>query len=295
MSLTLLDVTRGAHKEMERSFGVRPGCACECTNTLTWPPDVGCAPDLRTQLPRFANLVLSKLHSMAVHLSRSHLQIHFALEPQHPRLCRSCCFLLMAVLKGSYDQFEFTRWVHFFNSATIGYIEEFHIGAGSSRKNTIQLVILNSLQCHTTMAIVCIEVKISLNWLEFVWISIFSNCHQASVTGTSVKGLKGCKTLNKFPDPANPIVGLEEREIVNFPGFVDCIYLDAPNKLLLENGLGDTISIGNKNWTDAVLWNPHLQMEACYKDFVCVENAKIGKVELEPGQTWSGEQYLSIS
>lgn len=24
-----------------------------------------------------------------------------------------------------------------------------------------------------------------------------------------------------------------------------------------------------------MLWNPHLQMEACYKDFVCVENAKV--------------------
>lgn len=29
------------------------------------------------------------------------------------------------------------------------------------------------------------------------------------------------------------------------------------------------------SWSDAVLWNPHLQMEACYKDFVCVENAKV--------------------
>lgn len=118
---------------------------------------------------------------------------------------------------------------------------------------------------------------------------------RASVTGALVKGLKGCKTLSKFPDPKNPIEGVEEREIINFPGFVDCIYLDAPNKLLLENGLGNTISIENKNWGDAVLWNPHLQMEACYKDFVCVENAKIGKVELEPGQTWSGQQYMTAS
>jgi hypothetical protein len=30
------------------------------------------------------------------------------------------------------------------------------------------------------------------------------------------------------------------------------------------------------SWTtDAVLWNPYLQMEACYRDFVCVENAKV--------------------
>lgn len=29
--------------------------------------------------------------------------------------------------------------------------------------------------------------------------------------GTSVKGLKGCKTLNKHPDPNNPVEGTEER------------------------------------------------------------------------------------
>lgn len=32
---------------------------------------------------------------------------------------------------------------------------------------------------------------------------------------------------------------------MNFPGFVDCIYLDAPDELHLDNGLGDIISIKN--------------------------------------------------
>ncbi|XAR73855.1 Glucose-6-phosphate 1-epimerase [Bertholletia excelsa] len=117
---------------------------------------------------------------------------------------------------------------------------------------------------------------------------------RASVTGASVTGLKGCKTLNKDPDPKNPLEGKEERDDVTFPGFVDCIYLDAPNELLLDNGLGDKISIQNWNWTDAVLWNPHLHMEACYKHFVCVENAKIGKVQLEPEQSWTATQRLIV-
>lgn len=116
----------------------------------------------------------------------------------------------------------------------------------------------------------------------------------ASVSGASVKGLKGCKTLNKDPDPKNPLEGEEERDVVTFPGFVDCVYLEAPSELLLDNGLGDKISIRNTSWTDAVLWNPYLQMEACYKDFVCVENAKIGKVELGPNQSWTATQHLSI-
>lgn len=118
---------------------------------------------------------------------------------------------------------------------------------------------------------------------------------RASATGASVKGLKGCKTLNKDPDPANPLEGKEERELITFPGFVDCIYLDAPKELQLDNGLGDVITIQNTNWSDAVLWNPHLQMESCYRDFVCVENAKIRKIELEPEQSWVAAQQIAIS
>lgn len=34
---------------------------------------------------------------------------------------------------------------------------------------------------------------------------------QASSAAASVRGLKGCKTLNKDPDPKNPIEGREER------------------------------------------------------------------------------------
>ncbi|KAH9711351.1 glucose-6-phosphate 1-epimerase [Citrus sinensis] len=93
-----------------------------------------------------------------------------------------------------------------------------------------------------------------------MWDFSFQALFKASVTGASVKGLKGCKTLNKDPDPKNPVEGKEER----------C-------------------------WSDAVLWNPHMQMEACYKDFVCVENAKIGKVQLEPEQSWTAKQHLSIN
>ncbi|KAL6523474.1 hypothetical protein OROGR_017077 [Orobanche gracilis] len=78
----------------------------------------------------------------------------------------------------------------------------------------------------------------------------------------SVTGLKGCKTLNKDPDPRNPVEGEEERDAVTFPRFVDCIYLDAPGELQMDNGL------------DAILWNPHLTMGSCFKEFVCVENAK---------------------
>ncbi|CAA0839551.1 Galactose mutarotase-like superfamily protein [Striga hermonthica] len=117
----------------------------------------------------------------------------------------------------------------------------------------------------------------------------------ASASGASVRGLKGCKTLNKDPDPKNPVEGKEERDVVTFPGFVDCIYLDAPEELHLNNGLGDVITIRNTNWSDTVLWNPHMTMESCYKDFVCVENAKIGQVQLEPTESWTAVQNLSVA
>ncbi|GAB2227390.1 hypothetical protein Droror1_Dr00009210 [Drosera rotundifolia] len=117
---------------------------------------------------------------------------------------------------------------------------------------------------------------------------------RASATGASVSGLKGCKTLNKDPDPKNPLESKEERDAVTFPGFVDCIYLSAPNEIYLENGLGDKILLRNSNWSDAVLWNPHVQMETCYRDFVCVENAKIGEVQLAPNQSWTATQRLIV-
>jgi hypothetical protein len=39
------------------------------------------------------------------------------------------------------------------------------------------------------------------------------NFLQASIAGVSVKGLKGSKTLNKDPDPKNPLEGKEERSV----------------------------------------------------------------------------------
>ncbi|GAU42338.1 hypothetical protein TSUD_242350 [Trifolium subterraneum] len=142
--------------------------------------------------------------------------------------------------------------------------------------------------------VVTLELKDD-SYSRAMWDFGFHALYKASVSGASVKGLKGCKTLNKHPDPNNPIEGSEDRDVVTFPGFVDCVYLEASNELQLDNGLGDIISIRNTNWSDAVLWNPHLQMEACYKDFVCVENAKIGSVQLEPEQTWTAVQHLTIA
>lgn len=42
------------------------------------------------------------------------------------------------------------------------------------------------------------------------------------------------------------------RDVVSFPGFVDCVYLDAPGELNLDNGLGDNILISNTKWVGSI-------------------------------------------
>ncbi|GBG76254.1 hypothetical protein CBR_g22002 [Chara braunii] len=116
----------------------------------------------------------------------------------------------------------------------------------------------------------------------------------AAAAEASVKGLNGCRFLDKDPDPVNPRPGVEEHEAVNFPGFVDRMYLDAPADLVLETGLGRAVGVqALQGWKDAVVWNPHLTMKDFYKDFVCVENAKLEKVVLSAGDTWHAEMQLT--
>lgn len=132
----------------------------------------------------------------------------------------------------------------------------------------------------------------NLGTKEFSFTTGLHSYFRASISGAVVKGLKGCDTLNKDPDPKNPVAGIENREEVTFPGFVDCMYLNAPSELVLSNGLGNVITIKSTGWKDAVLWNPYLTMEDSYKNFVCVENAQLEPVVLQPGESWTAEQEL---
>eukprot|EP00245_Coleochaete_scutata_P006024 TRINITY_DN20134_c0_g1_i1.p1 TRINITY_DN20134_c0_g1~~TRINITY_DN20134_c0_g1_i1.p1 ORF type:complete len:364 (-),score=66.70 TRINITY_DN20134_c0_g1_i1:433-1524(-) len=127
----------------------------------------------------------------------------------------------------------------------------------------------------------------------FTFTAALHTYFRAAIGAVTVKGLKGCESLNKDPDPVNPIKGSEIRDFVTFPGFVDCMYKKTPSELILNNGLGDSVSILNNGWPDAVVWNPHLTMEACYKDFVCVENAQLDPAEVLPGKTWTSEMTLA--
>eukprot|EP00271_Cylindrocystis_brebissonii_P014382 TRINITY_DN35729_c0_g1_i1.p1 TRINITY_DN35729_c0_g1~~TRINITY_DN35729_c0_g1_i1.p1 ORF type:complete len:359 (+),score=70.41 TRINITY_DN35729_c0_g1_i1:128-1204(+) len=133
----------------------------------------------------------------------------------------------------------------------------------------------------------------NLDSKPFEFTTALHSYFRAAISDVKVLGLKGLNFLNKDPDPKNPIPGVEEREAVVFPAYVDSVYLGAPSELVLENGLGKSLSIANKGWSDAVVWSPYLTMEACYKDFVCVENAQIDPVALQPGESWTASMVLT--
>ena len=108
-------------------------------------------------------------------------------------------------------------------------------------------------------------------------------------------GLSGLSYLDKIPDANNPTQKTESAESLTFSGETDRVYLNAPNEVVLNVGTGAGVQIQNENWNDCVVWNPWTAMEACYKEFACVENAKASeKVKLEPKETWRARADFSV-
>jgi glucose-6-phosphate 1-epimerase len=76
---------------------------------------------------------------------------------------------------------------------------------------------------------------------------------------------------------------------------MDSVYLQGPDHVELDVGTGAAVAIDSSGWEDIVVWNPWTTMEACYQNFVCVENAKFGKpVTLGPGEDWSANATFSV-
>ncbi|GAX79977.1 hypothetical protein CEUSTIGMA_g7416.t1 [Chlamydomonas eustigma] len=116
-----------------------------------------------------------------------------------------------------------------------------------------------------------------------------------SVDKAKVTGLKGLTYLDKGKDPKNPEIKVEDRDAVTFSSYVDSVYLAAPSHVELEVGTGAAVAIDTEGWEDVVTWNPWTTMESCYKNFVCVENAKFGKpATVQPGDTWKAAANFSV-
>jgi len=117
----------------------------------------------------------------------------------------------------------------------------------------------------------------------------------AGVENASVSGLEGLAYLDKVPNPTDPKREPGSSEELRIAGETDRIYEDAPSEVVLKVGTGAGVQIQNENWSDCVVWNPWTSMEACYKEFVCVENAKTAqKVRVGPNESWRARADFAV-
>lgn len=88
----------------------------------------------------------------------------------------------------------------------------------------------------------------------------------------------------------------------DFRGAVDRVYQGAPSRLVLSEP-GHSILIQQAGFADTVVWNPGPSGASALGDMpagdemkmLCVEAAQVvHPVQLEPGETWSGSQFLTL-
>lgn len=124
---------------------------------------------------------------------------------------------------------------------------------------------------------------------DFSFTGSFHTYLAADIDAVAVGGLDGCKNLDRLADKEGKTAG-----DVKITGPVDSVYYDAPGKLSLAVGGGKSVSISNSGgWKDAVVWSPWTDMEACYKEFVCVEPAVCGATTVKAGGEWEATTILA--
>jgi hypothetical protein len=82
--------------------------------------------------------------------------------------------------------------------------------------------------------------------------------------------IAGLSYLDKSKDPANPEKKVEDRESFGFDGYVDSVFLGAPEHMELDVGTGAAVAIDATGWEDAVVWNPYHTMKECFEVCVCM-------------------------
>ena len=115
--------------------------------------------------------------------------------------------------------------------------------------------------------------------------------------GVFARGLSGKTYLDKNVDANNPPKKVQDSRDVFFGlDLVDRVYLDTEPETLLHVGSGAAVSVENTaGWTDTVIWNPHMNMKECYKNFCCVESAAVSRpVVVAPGKVWRAETNLTV-
>ena len=64
-----------------------------------------------------------------------------------------------------------------------------------------------------------------------------------------------CSTV-QVPNPKEPVKGEEKRDVVEFKGPVDSVYLKAKDYVELDVGTGAAVAISSSGWEDVVVVSP---------------------------------------
>ena len=123
----------------------------------------------------------------------------------------------------------------------------------------------------------------------FSFTGSFHTYFAANIDEVAVTGMDGCKSLDRLADEAGAVGGAGP---LSRPG--GRWLFNIPKDITLAVGGGDSVTVsGSGGWKDAVVWSPWTDMEACYKEFVCVENAACAEpVVVEAGGTWEATTVL---
>jgi glucose-6-phosphate 1-epimerase len=111
----------------------------------------------------------------------------------------------------------------------------------------------------------------------------------ADINAAAVGGLNGCKTFDRLAEKESTVAG-----DVKFQGPIDSVYYGVPETLTLATGKRTVKINSSKAWTEAVVWTPWTDMEACYKEFACVESAAVTPVVVPAGGKWTATTTLSV-
>ncbi|KAI0365247.1 galactose mutarotase-like protein [Pilatotrama ljubarskyi] len=138
----------------------------------------------------------------------------------------------------------------------------------------------------------------------FEFQALFHNYIRAPANDVRITPLTGIKYYDKTEatEEARATPKVENRESVDVKKYTDFVYENAPGRYDVVWPSG-AIEIKTKNLKDVVVWNPQQETGAKIVDmetggwekYVCVEPGYVrGFVKIEPGQTWWGQQVLTV-
>jgi glucose-6-phosphate 1-epimerase len=122
----------------------------------------------------------------------------------------------------------------------------------------------------------------------------------ADVRNVRLRGLQGVSYQDATDD--NKVVVQQDTDLT-VARELDRVYMSPPKTLMLNEAGAAALQITQHGFQDSVVWNPGPVNAAALNDFpdddwlhmICVEAAcVVTPLRLEPGQSWSGSQTLTV-